>query len=464
MSTFCAVDDAALIKLIQSARKRIVFIAPGLHEPVATALGERFHEIDGLDVTVVLDPDEDVCRIGFGDAKGLELVNEYAKKNGFWVRSQPGLRVGVLLADDQTLVWSPTPRSVEAPPDSMADQPDLTDAPNDSPSISLASPGTTSSLPGFAPQASSVVPSLAPNGLLLGANPGEQLAKAVAAEGTDADPKHAEIGKSAITPEQVKTTLDELKKNPPIDVDLARVTRVFSTKLQFVELEIKGAKISQTQLTVPSVLLNADANEDLQGLIQSKLNAFTSYKKVEVSVPAYHNGTPLLDANGNPLMDRVSEASLQRTRTAFESRFIHDITGFGRLIAKDEKEEFEAHLEALKVQLLAHAKGIKEMIDAQSTEIIDKAIDLIMERSQRSGSSHMPNPQQLQKILHERLVRSKEDEPKISLVFKDVTFEQTKSDAFRRLVDKALPADKRIQLGRWSEHFDAARELAPEKP
>ena len=106
MSTFCAVDDAALIQMIQGARKRIVFIAPGVHEPVAKALGERFSEIDGLDVTVVLDPDEDVCRIGYGDAKGLELVNEHAKKNGFWLRSQPGLRVGVLLTDEQTLEFS----------------------------------------------------------------------------------------------------------------------------------------------------------------------------------------------------------------------------------------------------------------------------------------------------------------------------------------------------------------------
>lgn len=88
MSTFCAVDDATLIGLIQEARKRIVFIAPGVHASVATALGQRFTEIDGLDVTVVLDPDEEVCRNGYGDIKGLELVHEHAKKNGFWVRSQ----------------------------------------------------------------------------------------------------------------------------------------------------------------------------------------------------------------------------------------------------------------------------------------------------------------------------------------------------------------------------------------
>lgn len=433
MSTFCAVDDAALIQMIQSARKRIVFIAPGVHEPVAKALGERFSEIDGLDVTVVLDPDEDVCRIGYGDAKGLELVNEHAKKNGFWLRSQPGLRVGVLLTDERTLVWSPTPRSVEAPPSSA--------------------PPLQNSLFEEAPPA-------APNGLLLGADPAQQLAKAVAAEGCNADPRLAEIGKAAITPDQVKSTLDELKKNPPIDVDLARVTRVFSTKLQFVEYEVKGAKISATQLTVPSGLLNVDAKGELQDLIQSRLRAFADLKNEEISVPAYLSGKPAMGNDGKPIMEKVSEASLQRLRNDIEKRYLHDITGFGRLIAKDEKGDFEARLEAYKAQLLAHSEGLRKLIDQQATEIIDEAVDLIMERSRRSGLAKQPDPLALSEALHEGLKRAKEEEPKIRLVFKDVTYEQTQNPEFRLRVEKALPPSKRKQLGNWSEHFEAAREAA----
>jgi len=432
VSTFCAVDDAALIKMIQGARKRIVFIAPGVHEPVAKALGERFREIDGLDVTVVLDPDEDVCRIGYGDAKGLELVNGDAKKNGFWLRSQPGLRVGVLLADDKTLVWSPTPRSVEAPP---------------------------SSAPTLQNSLFDEVAPAAPNGLLLGADPAQQLAQAVAAEGCNADPRLAEIGKAAITPEKVKSTLDELKKNPPIDVDLARVTRVFSTKLQFVEFEVKGAKISATQLTVPSSLLNADAKGELQDLIQSRLRAFADLKNEEISVPAYLNGEPVMGKDSKPIMEKVSEASLQRLRNDIEKRYLHDITGFGRLIAKDEKGDFEARLEAYKAQLLAHSDGLRKLIDQQATEIIDEAVDLIMERSKRSGIAKPPDPMALSKALHEGLKRAKEEEPKIRLVFKDVTYEQTHSREFRQRVEKALPPSKRKQLGNWSEHFEAAREV-----
>lgn len=83
MSIFCAVDDAALIRFFLHARKRIVFIAPGVHDPVALALEKPLQDVAGLGVTVILDPDEDVCRIGYGDAAGLKVVNECAKKSGF---------------------------------------------------------------------------------------------------------------------------------------------------------------------------------------------------------------------------------------------------------------------------------------------------------------------------------------------------------------------------------------------
>ena len=157
-------------------------------------------------------------------------------------------------------------------------------------------------------------------------------------------------------------------------------------------------------------------------------------------------------------MEKVSEASLQRLRNDIEKRYLHDITGFGRLIAKDEKGDFEARLEAYKAQLLAHSEGLRKLIDQQATEIIDEAVDLIMERSRRSGAAKQPDPLALSEALHEGLKRAKEEEPKIRLVFKDVTYEQTQSREFRQRVEKALPPSKRKQLGNWSEHFEAARE------
>jgi hypothetical protein len=429
MSTFRAVDDAALNELINSARKRIVFIAPGLHESVATALGRRFSEIEDLHITVVIDPDEDVCRIGYGDASGLKIIQKYAEKEGFWLKAQPGLRIGVLLADEQTLIWSPTPRSVEMPPSAEQTGDDL-----------------------FSNQIA-----LAPNGLWLGGNPGEQLAKAVSAEGTDTTPTSAEIGRSAVTPQQVSECLASLENNPPIPVDLQRITRVFSTMLQFVELKVTRAKLSRTQLTIPNQQLNADIKGELQGLIDSKLRAFGDLRTEEILVPAYSDGVAVRDDEGNQRQTRVSEASLERLRNDLERRYIYNIPGFGRLIAKDDKGEFEKLISAYKEQLKAHSKAIRVHLSEQSQKIIGEAVDLIIERAARSSSGIKIDRVDLKKQLASGLERAREEVPEVTLNFKDVTYEQTKSADFRKKVDQAVPKSKRGQLGQWHEHFDAAK-------
>ena len=100
------------------------------------------------------------------------------------------------------------------------------------------------------------------------------------------------------------------------------------------------------------------------------------------------------------------------------------------------------------------------MIERQSSEIIDDAIDFIMARASRPGSSHVPNAKQLREVLQDGLTRGKDEEPKISLVFKDVTYDQTKNDDFGQRVAKALP----MHNGPWSEHFVAARESTAVKP
>ena len=428
MSTFQEVNDASLIQLIGEAQRRVVFVAPGVHQAVAEALGQRLAEIDRLQVTVVIDPDEDVCRIGYGDAKGLELLSRYADSQSFALMAQPGLRVGVLLVDDVTLVWSPTPRSVEAAP------------------LGNATTPTERS----------------PNGLLLGANPGEQLAHAVSAAGTDTLPFDAEVGVEVVTKERVQKTLDGLAKNPPIPVDLARITRVFSTKLQFAEFTVKGAKFSKRELKVANDYMNADIQGELKGLVESRLRAFGDFRDEEIEVPAFNNGTAAFNQQGEPLTEKVSEASLQRQRNELERRYLFNVPGFGRLIAKDDKQDLERLVAAYRVQLEAYSEAIRQRLDAQAGKIIDEAAKLIAERAARTGSKL--DEKQLRDSIQKSLDRTKDEVPEVKLVFKDVTYEQTKNPEFRAKVDKALPAAKRKQMGDWNHDFDAAKAAEPPSP
>src|SRR5262245_25246990 len=62
--TFTNVDDGVLVRQISSAMQRVVFIAPGLRKPIAEALAAALQRLTGK-VTVILDVDAEVCRLGY---------------------------------------------------------------------------------------------------------------------------------------------------------------------------------------------------------------------------------------------------------------------------------------------------------------------------------------------------------------------------------------------------------------
>jgi hypothetical protein len=70
---FTSGDDDFLIKRIASAKDRVVFVAPALRSSVAGELATAIQRLAGR-VTIVLDIDAGVCRLGYGDIEGLELI------------------------------------------------------------------------------------------------------------------------------------------------------------------------------------------------------------------------------------------------------------------------------------------------------------------------------------------------------------------------------------------------------
>jgi hypothetical protein len=420
MATFIAVNDLELSNRIGRARNRIVFIAPGISAKVAGSIGNRFQDVEKLDVTIVLDPDEDVCRIGYGDIQGLELLQRLAVKSQLALRKQHGLRIGVLLTDEEFLVWSPTPQSVEAVP----------------------------------------LNNTSPNGLALGRNPEAALIAAVAPEGTDTVPSAAEIGTSPVTTNDVQVAAEAIHTNPVIPVALAQVTRVFSSKLQFVELEIRNARLSRTTLSIPRDLLNADVTGELRTLLDTKLQAFVELRHYVVDVPAFTpDGEPAYRRDSTALTVQVSEADLDRTRTSIERRFLHRVGERETLIARNDKQRFEACIAALKVQLHTHADKVRTALNDTVERILDEAAGLIMQRLHRSETgAPSVDIRSIRERLRAALARRQESEPSVSIRYKDVTFEHTQSEDFRERVRRTLPPQLQRQLGSWDDHFRAAKE------
>ncbi len=111
---FAVASDQALVDLINSARTRLIVIAPALTKSVADALSRRLDDLGRLSVTVILDADPEVYRLGFGDEEALDGIRRASAKNLFDLREQPGVRIGVVISDTTTMVYSPVSQNVEA--------------------------------------------------------------------------------------------------------------------------------------------------------------------------------------------------------------------------------------------------------------------------------------------------------------------------------------------------------------
>ncbi len=114
--TFTSVDDAVLKSNIERARRRLVFIAPGVRGPVADALVNAMAVVPKEAIHFVLDVDPEVCRLGYGDKdyRAMETLQAAAAHHGLTINHHPGIRIGLLIVDDTTLIYSPTPLLIEA--------------------------------------------------------------------------------------------------------------------------------------------------------------------------------------------------------------------------------------------------------------------------------------------------------------------------------------------------------------
>lgn len=222
----CAVvslRDVELEGQVNCARRRLVVIAPGLPQSVAKAVVKKWQELGREAVQVVLDTDPEVCRLGLGDLSALQMLYETAERMGGQIHEQQGLRVGVIVTDETTTVYSPTPRLIEA-----------------------------------------------------GGQPGERL-NALRFETAILDPSVAngsdlrsiDLHSKPMDRAEVQETTRDLEANPPVKFDLARKVRVFNARFEFVEFELHGLSLSRKRVPIPSDLMGLAKDPRAQKLLRS---------------------------------------------------------------------------------------------------------------------------------------------------------------------------------------------------
>ena len=74
--------EISILGQINCARKRLLVVAPGVTEEIAQAIAAKWIELGRDAVRVVLDPDPDNCRLGYGDLSALQLLHSTATEAG----------------------------------------------------------------------------------------------------------------------------------------------------------------------------------------------------------------------------------------------------------------------------------------------------------------------------------------------------------------------------------------------
>jgi hypothetical protein len=427
MSAIQTITDDLLIEAIDSASQRVVMIAPGVWPPVAEAVARAWQRLGADRVTVILDVDPEICRIGYGSLDALGILQEAATAAGEALGEEPGIRICIVIVDEQTFVFSPTPRLLEAP----AGDPPVAGAPQ--------------------PKGNGVVLNKPPAKLesQLGSGPAGDSART--------------LGLEPLKKEKLGEVAKDLKSNPPRSFDLARSVNVYNARIQFVEFHVSGYRVSQHTVTLPKHLVSvARKNKDLSRKIESAVKLLDSEDSL---VGRGNEGDEAGDIYGP---ENVSQASVEVLRKAIEEKFLWPVKGVGKIIKRSQIDQFEKEVARLEMVLVSFSKVLKLALSDQFRKTADEIADAILpdvinqlpdKWQKQLGPT--PNPEHVRFRIIDDLLHSFGDPEKrcgtlkVSCVFKEVTYDMLKDKEFAKIIEEHF---HELPL---MEEFSAAKERSP---
>jgi len=393
------VDDKVLIELIQSASKRLIFMTPGMSKEVAEAFCSKWKELGAQAVTVIIDADPEVCRLGYGTVDAITMLYAKAKEIASAVHQQPGIRIALLATDEKTVIYAPPPLLIEAG-------------------------GTTPTQP------NAIVLDFTPPAVAAAIGIGEK------------GREEQKIGLANVKAETIQNVKNELINNPPQKFDVARKVRVFNSRIEFVEFKMEGHQIARKTVRIPSDLVGLakdektkrllhnsfqlidNQNVELSGEQITKLKDFI-VKKYLIVLP--HYGTVILREN----KDNFNQAI--KTLKKFILRFQKKIES---RLQKGIDENRQALVNALSAAVIKNCPArwtkylgekpteaaIKELLDSELAKLFGTAKGII-------------------------------GKMEVKLMFKGVTHEMLANDKFEEVVKAKFPTIKFVH-----EEYDAARQ------
>lgn len=215
---FTTLNSGTICKIISTINKELFLVTPSLNDNVALEILDLSKQHPEIRIEVIVDNSSNAIRLGYGSLTALETLT----KNDIIVRSQKGIRIGVLIADDVGCIFNPTPQIIEEEPSSRT----------------------------------------SPNSIKLSSSEVKRITSALYSNlDTITEENESNIGQNIIEKEEFRQIKNDLTKHPPIKPDLARKMMIINSTFQLVEIHLIGAKLqSKTFSLTPQDLGIKDEN------------------------------------------------------------------------------------------------------------------------------------------------------------------------------------------------------------
>lgn len=431
---FTFINNNELISIIDAAHRHIIYAAPSIAESVANAIFHFTEKNPDAAVRLIIDANAESFRLGFGDHAGLKMLAE----KRFDIRCAPGLRIAVLIADEEAWVYSPTPEVIFEQPDAKINNavkvnvefakqilfsvaPDISVVPKtdevleDSIIIDDKDNRDTAGLSKIEPEAFE----------------DESSKRDILDEQFITDELVPEIGREKLTEQNLKTIEHELRENPPQQFDLTRKVRVYQGHFQFVELKFMGCHFKGKTITLPKHLLNV-SDKEFQKRLKTTCRILEEDNLFSIKVDLLEEKVKKLRKDFvKSLGERYGTVILRREREKFSEdvqKITEELDTLKNTIKEDLENEIQKSQESL-VELLLPAlvKNPPPQFIGQSNKVDEGWLKLYLEAQ---IDKQMPQPEQLIKDMD------------FYCNYKDVTYETLNDQKFIDAVNNHFPNEK----------------------
>ncbi len=336
--TFTHINDQRLVEIIRSTEKYLILASPSVSLDVAREIIEYRRRIPTAKLRIVLDVDAEPIRLGFGSPESIKLLHE----NSIDIGKAAGLRIGVLVADENAWVFTPTPEIILRQPDET-----LSNA------VAVSTDFALEMVPAVSPEIAIELNILEATVLV-----DEKFQSGEFCFDREIpNPKEPEIGKETASASDVVKVERSIAENPPVKFDHERHLRVYKGYFQFVDFHYVGGNVATHTITIPGDLLNiAQEDNNLRSRIRS---------------------TCRLVDQANPFAQKFAEfrQKVDRLRKDYS---VSLGKRYGSIILRKMRPEFDAKVEKLRSEMGELTKNVQTELQAAIDENRDKLVELLL--------------------------------------------------------------------------------------